>query len=313
MMKTALIFGVNGGIGRALSAHLRALGVNILGTMRPGGILPGVLSLALTDTDSLGSCPLPDADVAFFCAGITRLADCAANPDHSRLVNVEAPVLLCRRMVERGTRFVYLSSSSVFDGTRPHVPADAPYSPRTEYGRQKAAAEETLLRMGGHVSIVRLTKVLGPGSIITSWINTLNAGETIRPFSNLTLAPVALGKTAALLAEIGLHGSDGIWQMSGAEDVSYAEAAHALAGEMGMRHSLVLPWTVEASGTQLEDAPPYTSLDTRRLNELAEEREYPQEWFAPELLQAILRNALREHGLRHSTALDAPSPSSGGH
>lgn len=288
-MKSALIFGLNGAIGRALSAHLHALGVAVYGTVSPRSERqPESLVMELTDRESLLHTALPHVDAAFYCAGVTRLAACVADPAGSRLVNVEAPAILCRRLTAEGTHFLYLSSSCVFDGSRPYIPATAPYAPRTEYGRQKAAAETALCHVRGQISLVRLTKVLGPGSLLESWMCNLRAGVPIRPFSDLSLAPVSLERTVHLLARIGAHASGGLWQISGAEDVSYAQLACSLAVRMGVEPGLVLPWTVAESGVSLEHAPRYTSLDAGRLRELAGDVSGALDEVSPECPDAVL-------------------------
>src|SRR5690606_26325829 len=102
-----------------------------------------------------------DVAVAFLCAAVTALRSCEADPAGTARANVEHTARLASMLVGRGAFVVFLSSNLVFDGSEPRRRADAPTCPATEYGRQKAAAEGALLAMGG-VSIVRLTKVVGP-------------------------------------------------------------------------------------------------------------------------------------------------------
>lgn len=298
-MRRAIIFGSTGQIGRALAGRLAAAGVESIGSVRPGATgtpdprpgsrsdLPPDLPLDLSDEEAVRSIPLPRADVAFFCAGVTGLKTCAAAPAASRRVNVRAPILLRRRLADQGTRLVYLSSSSVFDGSRPLRETDEPTCPMTEYGRQKAEAEAALLasnppgasfvpdasggleRSGGDVLVVRLTKVITPGDLFDQWRADLLAGKTIRPFSDLPVAPVPLEAATAVLAELAATGASGIRHVSAPRDVSYAEAARRLAESIGASPDLVRPQTVAESGIRLEHAPRCTSLSTRSIRNLA--------------------------------------------
>ena len=65
--------------------------------------------------------------------------------------------------------------------------------------------------------------------LITGWIDCLPRGEPIRPFSDLMIAPLSMAIVTDALAKIveGRHG--GIFQASGARDVSYAEVARHIA------------------------------------------------------------------------------------
>ncbi len=303
-MRRALIFGSTGHIGRALAGRLAAAGVEIVGSARPGAAdapdpcpgsrpdscsvppsaLPSALPLDLSDEEAVRNVPLPPADVAFFCAGVTSLKACAADPGASRRVNVQAPILLRRRLATQGTRLVYLSSSSVFDGSRPLRETDEPTCPMTEYGRQKAEAEAALLApyaplasgapgaSGGDVLVVRLTKVITPGDLFDQWRKDLLAGKTIRPFSDMPVAPVSLEAAAAVLAELAATGASGIRHVSAPRDISYAEAARRLAERLGVSPDLVRPQTVAESGIALEHAPRCASLGTRGIRGLTSYR-----------------------------------------
>ncbi len=65
--------------------------------------------------------------------------------------------------------------------------------------------------------------------LITGWIDCLPRGEPIRPFSDLMIAPLSMAIVTDALAKIaeGRHG--GMFQASGARDVSYAEVARHIA------------------------------------------------------------------------------------
>jgi dTDP-4-dehydrorhamnose reductase len=266
-MKRALIIGASGVIGRALADHLQACGVHTLRSALNPPAEPDAVRLPdLADASALRRFALPEADTVLYCAGVASYAACRENPARAAAVNVTAAASLCRRCAEAGARFLYLSSSSVFDGSRPFMPADAPPCPMTEYGRQKARAEAALLRHEHTAVIVRLTKVFGPGSILETWERALRNGELIRPFSDVTCAPLPLPNITELLTLIADAGETGIWQISGPRDIPYAQVALELAERLDVDPGLVRPWTVGDSGAALEHVPAFTSLDTARLD-----------------------------------------------
>ena len=88
------------------------------------------------------------------------------------------PARLAQALSASGAFPVLLSTNLVFDGTVPYRGPDDPVCPRTEYGRQKAAAERAVLAAGG--AVVRLTKVLGPDDpLVTGWVARLRRGEPV--------------------------------------------------------------------------------------------------------------------------------------
>lgn len=213
---------------------------------------------------------LPDADVLFLCAAMTRQADCRSDPERAALVNRDAPLRLARMAAARGIRTVFLSSSAVFDGQRPHRRADERPSPLNEYGRLKAEAEAGILELSGG-TVLRLTKVLHAGApLFRAWIDALGRGEQVQAFADLMLAPITLeDAVAALLRSAGTDES-GIFQVSGAFDISYADAARHLARCLGRPAEAIREGSAAVSGIPACDRPLYTSLDTGRLTRLGQ-------------------------------------------
>lgn len=262
----ALIIGMDGAIGAALTAALIADGWDVAGTSRRGRADAVRLDLADLPGDLSA---LPAADVAFLCAAVTRQPDCRTDPDRAGRVNCDAPLRLAAAVAERGGRTVFLSSAAVFDGTRPARPADDPTCPLNDYGRMKAAAEAGVSATPGGV-VVRLTKVLHPDlSLFSGWIAALRAGRTVEAFTDLMISPIALADVAAGLALIGRSGEDGIFQLSGAADISYFTAARHIAARLGADPDLVRTASAAAAGIPSADRPAATSLDADRFTRLS--------------------------------------------
>lgn len=254
-----LVVGADGTIGAAVAARLEAIGHDVIRTSRRRS--PETLPLDLAADPASWRLPGGVA-AAVLCAAVTSTEACRSRPDEARLVNVEAPVELGRRVAAAGGRIVFLSTNMVFDGTVPFTPASAPRCPQTAYGRMKAEAEERLLSYGDAVSVVRLTKVIGRTlPVIEGWRATLGRGETVRPFSDLPMAPVTLDLAAAVIAAAACERLGPILQVSAGADLAYADVAARLAARWGFAPELVRPVTVAESGTRLEHVPAHTTLD----------------------------------------------------
>lgn len=262
---TTLVVGGDSEIGAALSPRLREAGWRVIETTRRDGA-DGPdrrwLDLADDPTGALAFLDDEPVQVAFLCAGVTQIAACRADPEATARINVLATEALGARLAEHGAFIVFFSVNQVFDGERPYARPTDPLAPLSEYGRQKAEAERRLQAVDGPVGIVRLTKVLGNSyGVLDSWIAAWKRRVPARPFSDLTMAPVPLREVTESLSRLAGLRAAGIYHVSGARDISYAEAARRGAEVLRVSQDLVQPVTVRASGVALEHAPRHTTLD----------------------------------------------------
>lgn len=260
---TPLIVGADSKIGRALMAAWQVKGRQPIGTSRRADAARENVRIDLTSTEppAIG----PDVSIAVIAAGRTSLADCRQFPAETRPVNVDGVVRLGQWLRRRGIFVVFLSTNHVFDGSRPHRPANDNRCPANEYGRQKAEAEERLLELGEGVAIVRLTKVLFPGdSRLAGWTEALRRGEAVRAAANLSLAPVPAELAIEGIIRVAESRASGIIQFSAPDETSYFQAAKAIAVTVDAREDLVCdePATVEPGPHG--EIPRHASLDASR-------------------------------------------------
>jgi dTDP-4-dehydrorhamnose reductase len=263
----ALVIGTDGVIGSALYDHLARRGHTVFGTTRRKNKLDSNRTLFLDLAEPrIAIDRLPDVDIAVMCAAMARFADCRIQPDLARHVNVTAPTALARRLVERGAFVVRLSSSAVFDCRIPRVRADRPTGPRSVYGRLQAEAEEAVLGLGKNASILRLTKIMtGDFALIRNWIAALARGESIEAFEDHTLCPLPLASVVDAATAVLELGQGGIFQVSGAADISYADLARHLVRRLGLPSAKVISVRAVDKGVPADEVTPFTSMDTARL------------------------------------------------
>lgn len=246
--------------------HFRSSGMRVVGTTRrPGNVSESTLFLDLSDSVEEWSCPWP-VTVAVVCASVTKLDECRRDPERSALVNVCNTSVLIRELVAKNAFVVFLSSSNVFDGSVPYRSPDDPLSPITEYGRQKAEVEQQIRSFGDSVSIVRMSKVLGPEfPLFAVWKQALRKGEAIPPFEDMTLAPIPLRCVISVLSLVCDLRLTGVLQVAGSRDVSYAEAALVGAKALGADPGLVQPVKASESNRFKEPWQKHTTLNVDRL------------------------------------------------
>jgi dTDP-4-dehydrorhamnose reductase len=263
-----LLVGGDSEIAGAALAHLRRRGTRAVATTRRRGHQSERVFLDL-------SAPLggwePPAGVEAACifAAVGHLVDCHRDPAGSRLINVTGTIELVERLVARGIYVLFLSTNQVFDGTRAHVPAAAPPCPVSEYGRQKADTEirlQAMLAAGSAVGILRLAKIVSPGvPLLRQWQAALAAGQSIRPFHDMVMAPTPVSVAAAAIAALLADRAAGIWQLTGSQDVSYAEIGGHIARQIGADPALVQPVAAASAGMPEGSTPRHTTLDSGAL------------------------------------------------
>lgn len=170
-------------------------------------------------------------DVAFFCAALARMNQCEADPEGTAHINVTQTIRLLERLTAAGVHCVFLSTNQVFDNNTPYVAVDAPTCPVNEYGRQKVRVEQWCSRRP-HCAVLRLTKVMTPHMpLFDAWQEQWARGDAAEAFHDMALAPVWIDDVVDAMIRIAEEKRTGIEQISGSEDVSYAELARRLAPE----------------------------------------------------------------------------------
>lgn len=151
-------------------------------------------------------------------------------------INGTAPGAMAEACAELGIPFVHVSTDYVFDGggDTPWRPDD-PVAPLGAYGRSKLAGEEAVRTAGGAHVILR-----------TSWVFSAHGANFLKTMlrlsetrDRLTIVADQVGgptpaeaiATACLTLADGLRddpGKAGIYHLSGAPDVSWADFARAI-------------------------------------------------------------------------------------
>lgn len=263
-----LIIGGDSLLGRNIARALKKLRKRVLTTSRrEPNLSESCVFFDLSRDNSTWE--IPDAiETAFICAAVTSMEKCRRYPEESRKINVHNTVALASMLAAREIAVVFFSTNLVFDGQSPFRKADDAPNALVEYGRQKADAERGLMGLGRGTTIVRLTKVLSPGTgLLSHWINSLKNKVAVHPFCNMPVSPIAADFASSVIIEIAQRRSSGIWQISGGEDITYEELARYLARRMGIAQRYVQPIEATASETGFEAIPKHTTLDTARVRD----------------------------------------------
>lgn len=232
----ALVVGGDSLVGSALLGHCRKLGMAVDATSRRPDAArgPGAFHFDLSDPDFT---PLAGADYrcAFLCAAVTSMQACQERPEATRRINVVNTIELMRRLADRGTHMVFVSSSQVFDGETPAPAEDTATCPRNEYGAQKLAVEQAIARHDLPAAILRPTKILAehPVGVFKGWFETLSQGKPVQAATNMALSPVMVSDVADAASRLAGGRHRGIWHLGSSDEIGYFDAARLMAE---MRH-----------------------------------------------------------------------------
>ncbi len=254
--------------GATLGALRRAGEPAFATTRRPETIAADRIFLDLTAPHDAWRPPAGTTAICI-CAAIANLVDCARDPAGAERVNVTGTIALVERLAALGLYVLYLSTDKVFDGSRTLMPADAPLAPTSVYGRQKARTDahlQAMIAAGAPVGILRLARIVPPGwKLLRQWRDDLAAGKRVHPFDDMMTAPTLVDDAAAAIIALLRARASGIWQLSGAADVSYAEIARFIARRIGTDPALVEPVPAASAAMPEGSTPLHTTLDCSAL------------------------------------------------
>jgi dTDP-4-dehydrorhamnose reductase len=291
-----LLVGGDSEIASATCVYMQRRGLSVIATTRRAERLTAGRTFLDLASPLAAWQPPPETRSACILAAVGHLVDCHQDPVGSSLINVTRTVELVERLLSCGIHVLFLSTNQVFDGSRAHVPATAPLSPVGEYGRQKALTEtrlRPLMVAGATVGILRLAKIVAPGmALLRQWQKTLVAGQPVYPFRDMFLAPTPIGVAAAAITALLTERCSGIWQLSGPEDVSYAEIAAHVGRHLQADPALVKPIAAGSAGMPVGSTPRNTTLDSSLLRS-AFGIASPEPWATIEGVLALPTPALR--------------------
>lgn len=186
-MKTILITGSEGFVGRSLKEYFNSRGYRVIGldVVQTADVVVDISSR----NDLLSKLNGLDVDVIMHLAAIANIPKCLSDPFNCLYINCVGTLNMLEAANKLNiNRFIYASSANVY-GASPRLPVteDSELSPRTPYDYSKVAAEQ--LVMAYHrsknlpVVIFRSWKLFGeydsPSSVVSRFIDACLKNEPI--------------------------------------------------------------------------------------------------------------------------------------
>jgi len=268
-----LVVGGDSLVGGGVVAALRRRGQRFLASTRRKNTLNA--ERTLLDFESTEPFRAPAGmDYAFVIAAATNYERCENDP-LAKVINVELIPRAVASLLEQGLFVTFISTNSVFGGDRAWPHEDDAHAPGIAYANQKSQGEAVIraaaetLGASNRLNIVRLTKIMNATvSPLPAWVASWKRGEVVQPFSDLIFAPISVRFVGESLATLGERRIAGNLHLSGQDNVSYVDLAHALARRLGVDERLIAPTTSTEKGVNIPFKPRYSGLGMTRTLQL---------------------------------------------
>ncbi|NJL55263.1 sugar nucleotide-binding protein [bacterium] len=219
-----LIVGGDSLIGGALANYWSERGVSYhMSTRRSERVAGDRPFIDLSNPESFSLTQKYDG--AVLCAAASRLAACEEHPEETYRINVTGTCAIAQELERAGTFILFLSTSQVFDGSKPFRFPEEPTCPVNQYGKQKSEAERRVLELQNS-AVLRIAKVIYDGfPLFVEWQRKLSSGQAIKAYRNYFFAPIQLDSVVCEIDRVIRAKCPGIHHTPSCEDVSYYEYA----------------------------------------------------------------------------------------
>jgi len=214
--KTAII-GTTGLLGKAFYEHYQKIGADCVGTTHSK--LLGNEQYFNLEAPNIAPLRLKKQGYsqALILAGITKIAQCELEREKTWEINVKGTLELIRQLTEEDIVPIFFSSDYVFDGQQGYYTDDALVNPCTEYGKQKAEVEKSIIEISqGSCLVVRLSKVFtldkGDNTLLDEMCRQLMTNKPIKAAYDQIFSPILLFDVIKIVVELQTKGLLGIFK-----------------------------------------------------------------------------------------------------
>jgi UDP-4-amino-4,6-dideoxy-N-acetyl-beta-L-altrosamine transaminase/dTDP-4-dehydrorhamnose reductase len=246
-----LITGVSGQLGNNLACYF-ARKFDVLGLYNQHRVLiPGILTQRCDLLDG-GACRSVvqgfRPSVVIHCASLANVDQCESDPELSERLNVACTKQIVAALEGMGTHLVYISTDSVYEGTKGRYSEGDEVHPLNVYGRTKWQGERPVLERPG--GLVLRTNLFGwniqDKKSLGEWIlGELSAGRSLGGFSDAVFSTIYTMELARVIDVAIRRKLSGLYNCGGSDFCSKYEFALKIADRFGFDGGLIRPISVD--------------------------------------------------------------------
>jgi dTDP-4-dehydrorhamnose reductase len=249
MSGKVLVIGGTGLVGNALVREWRELGADIAAATYHCHASSSFLQLDIQDDRQVrGLLEQFQPKVVALPAANPFVDYCELHPEETRRVNVAGTLNVARACRDIGARMIFYSSDYVFDGVKGVYTEEDAVCPMNEYGRQKAEAEEGVLKTDSRNLVIRTSGAYGwqwePKNFVLQLKTKLTARQEFKVADDLRYNPTYVQNLARITTELVAAGASGIFHSVGADEIVRYEFALRVARALGLNSALIKPVSI---------------------------------------------------------------------
>jgi dTDP-4-dehydrorhamnose reductase len=251
--------------------------------------------LDVTDEESVASAVRSaEPDWVLNTAAFHRVDDCETNPTLTFATNATGALNVARAAAAVGSGVAFFSSDYVFgDQNRgrdnPYEEEDAPH-PLSVYGVSKVAGEQLVMQANPRHLVVRSAGLYGTATSRKGWtfpelmLNKARNEGVLRVVTDQVLSPTFTADLAGKTKELIEQDAVGLFHLTNAGECSWFEFAQGALELAGVEAKMEQISTEQMN--QRARRPPYSALDTTRLEAVGLEPLRPWEEALNDYLRA---------------------------
>ena len=205
------------------------------------------------------------------CAAATNVDRCQEDPAMAWRYNVDMTRYLAEAARRTGSRMVYISTDSVFDGCHGNYNEKDMPVPINEYAKSKLAGEQAARTELDSVILIRTNfygwNVQNKLSLAEWILKNLERGRSINGFQDVYFTPILvtdLANIILLMIEQEVHG---LYHVAGGQRCNKYEFGRKLATVFGLNPQLIRPTSISES-TLVAPRPLDTSLCVSKVSQV---------------------------------------------
>ena len=199
--------------------------------------------------------------------GYVRVDEAEQDAERCMRENTLGPTILSLACIRHALRFMTFSTDLVFDGTKgqAYVESDR-VNPLGVYGRSKVEAEQRVLDADPQALVIRTSAFFGPWdqhNFVTQALNALDQGRPFQAAGDMVVAPTYVPDLVNVSLDLLIDRERGIWHLSNAEAVSWAELARRACAAAGVDPGRLEEVPMESCGYAAR-RPGFSALSSER-------------------------------------------------
>lgn len=228
-MKTILLTGCNGQLGRAIQKEYQGEPVEFVCT----DVVAGADCIKLDITDVVGVEAMTARvrpEVIINCAAHTGVDACESEWDSAYRINALGPRNLSIAAAKYQAKLIHVSTDYVFsgDGSKPYTEFDIP-NPQGAYGKTKLEGERFVEKFAGRYFIIRTAWLYGEGNnFVKTMLRLAETNAKVRVVSDQFGSPTSTKELAKLIHVLEPSENYGLFHGTCGGNCSWAEFAEEI-------------------------------------------------------------------------------------